>query len=164
MPVLDDTAGPALSVVVETLLLGTHDGHLTYRVARRSLHGDEHPDAAARRLAGFAEGGPPGGGILHSTSWRFASGQIVLTYAALPDPDPRSAAILHAPAEPAHGVDPVAPSPPQVGQADVVAHACRHLAFLHDTDPVVTAAGRRHPQLWTLLGEFRPEPAGQLVV
>ena len=59
------------------------------------------------------------GGSLHSTSWRFAAGQIVLTYAALPDPDPSTAAVLHPPHEPARGADPLTPSPPQVDQADV---------------------------------------------
>jgi hypothetical protein len=147
---------------VETLLLGAHDGHLTYRVARCDLRGNDHPDSAARRLAGFTADQPPDGGVLHSTSWRFAGGQIVLTYAALPDPDPGTATVLHPPAEPARGIASMAPSPPQVDQADVVAHACRHLAFLHHTDPVVAAAGRRHPELWTLLASFRPDLAGQL--
>jgi hypothetical protein len=161
-PVADDTTGSAAAVAVETLLLGAHHGRLTYRVARRDLRDDEHPDTAARRLAGFTDRGPSDGAILHSTSWRFAAGQIVLTYAALPDPDPGSAAVLDPPAEPARGTDPLAPSPPQVEQADVAAHACRHLAFLHHTDPVVAACSHREPELWKLLDSYRPDVAGRL--
>ena len=145
---------------METLLLGARRGHLTYRVARQDLRDNEHPDAAARRLAGFTGDTPPDGGILHSTSWRFAAGQIVLTYAALPDPDPSTAAVLHPPHEPARGADPLTPSPPQVAQADVAAHACRHLAFLHHNDPAVAAASHRQPALWKLLDSYRPDVAG----
>lgn len=161
-PVPDGTTSSGAGVAVEMLLLGAHDGHLTYRTTRRDLRDNEHPDAAARRLAGFIGGRPPDGGILHSTSWRFTAGQIVLTYAALPDPDPSTAAVLHPPAPPARSTDPLAPSPPRLEQADVVAHACRHLAFLNHTDPTVTAAGRRNPELWKLLDRYRPAVAGRL--
>ncbi|MGX6607480.1 hypothetical protein ACWKSP_35945 [Micromonosporaceae bacterium Da 78-11] len=160
-----DTAKPPVSwaaVAVETLLLGAHNGHLTYRAARQDLLGNEHPDTAAHRMAGFTSEQRPDGGILHSTSWRFDAGQIVLTYAALPDPDPSTASTLHAPPEPARGSDLFTPSPPQVQQTDVVAHACRHLAFLNHTDPTVTAASRRQPELWKLLDAYRPDVAGRL--
>ncbi|MET0493759.1 MAG: hypothetical protein ABW000_11590, partial [Actinoplanes sp.] len=61
---------PASPVAVEMLLLGARRGQVTYRVARQDLRDNEHPDAAARRLAGFTGDAPPDGGILHSTSWR----------------------------------------------------------------------------------------------
>ena len=155
MPVI----GSAAMVAVETFLLGVHAGRLTYRAAHHDLLDDEHPDDIARHLAGFTAGGPDGR-LVHSTSWRFATGRIVLTYAALPDPHPAGATILPPAAPIAIGSDPLAPSPPAVAAADVVSHACRHLAFLHRTDPVVAAASRRHPRLWDLLDAYRPAVAG----
>lgn len=158
-PVPDAAIVPGATVAVETLLLGVRGGRLTYRTARQDLADNEHPDTAALRLARFDNDAD--GRVLHSTSWRFTTGRIVLTYAALPDPDPATATILHAPAEPARGADPVTPSPPHLMQADVVVHACRHLAFLRRTDPVVAAASRIHPPLWDLLDEYGPDLAGQ---
>lgn len=157
------TAVPIVSgatVAVETLLLGMRDGRLTYRATQQDLADNEHPDAAALRLACFDGDTAADGRVLHSTSWRFAAGRIVLTYAALPDPDPSAAAVLRAPAAPAIGLDPVTPSPPHVAQADVVMHACRHLAFLRHTDPVVADASRLHPPLWRLLERYGPDVAG----
>ncbi|MFI5938194.1 hypothetical protein [Actinoplanes sp. NPDC051494] len=155
-PTADEPIVPGSAVVVETFVLGSVDAQVTYRAARRGLSGGEHPDAAARELAGV---GPDG--LLHSTSWRFAEGRIVLTYAALPDPEPWTATVLRgAGRPPAAGADPLTPSPERVGDADVVAHACRHLAFLHGTDPVVAATAEQHPALWELLDAHRPTVAG----
>ena len=156
------------SVAVETIVLGVHAGHLTYRLDRQDLPDDEHPDATARRLARFSTSVSTGfstgvGQMLHSTSWRFSSGRIVLTYAALPDPMAATATVLGPPAAPAIGADPLNPSPPAVGPGDVVAHACRHLTFLRRTDPVVAAASRHHPGLWALLDAYQPDVAGQRV-
>jgi hypothetical protein len=162
LPDIDETTGAAATVAVETLLLGAHEGRLTYRTAQRDLLENEHPDAVARRLAEFTAGASDDGRILHSTSWRFAAGRIVLTYAALPDRQPATATILGPPAPLATGTDPLSPSPPTIAAADVVAHACRHLAFLRRTDPVVAAASRLHPQLWTVLDAYRPGVAGLL--
>jgi hypothetical protein len=144
------------AAAVETLLLGVHAGRLTYRRAQRDLPDNEHPDHTARQLAGLTAE------MLHSTSWRFAEGRIVLTYAALPDPEPATATVLDPATLVVIGTDPLTPSPPAVDAADVVAHACRHLAFLRHTDPVVAAASRFHPQLWTLLDAHRPDVAGLL--
>lgn len=151
---------PGVAVAVETLLLGVHNGHLTYRAVERHLLDNEHPDTAALRLAGFV-GGVSDGRMLHSTSWRFAAGRIVLTYAALPDPDPRTAAFLEPPTGPAAGAGPLTPSPAHVEHADVVVHACRHLAFLHHTDPVIRAAAAQQPTLWALLDAHQPDVAGR---
>ncbi len=148
--------------MVETLLLGVHDGHLTYRTAHQALLGTEHPDSTARRLAGLTTNEPDDGRMLHSTSWRFAAGRIILTYAALPDPEPATASPLGPPAPLAMGTDPLTPSPPAVDAADVVGHACRHLAFLRHTDPVVAAASRWNPGIWELLDAYRPDVAGLL--
>ncbi|MEH1127429.1 hypothetical protein [Micromonospora sp. CPCC 206061] len=144
---------PGVRVLVEVVLLSARGGGVCFRTVTGWLGTGEHPDAYARSLAGA------GVGLLHSTSWRYAAGGIVLTYAALPDPDPA------APAEPVpdlpavHGADPLAPSPAVVRPVDVAAHACRHLAFLRHTDPqVATHAGGA---LWTLLGGFAPAVAGR---
>ncbi|MGX6604532.1 hypothetical protein ACWKSP_20720 [Micromonosporaceae bacterium Da 78-11] len=153
---------PGAAVAVETLLLGVHDGHLTYRIAQRDLSDSEHPDAAALRLAGFPADRPDDGRMLHSTSWRFSAGQIVLTYAALPDQEPSTASVLEPSTCPAVSANLLTPSPPAVAEADVVAHACRHLAFLHHTDPAIAAASRFHPLLWVLLNAYRPDVAGLL--
>ncbi|WP_148308159.1 hypothetical protein [Actinoplanes friuliensis] len=158
MPTTDEAMLPGVTVVVETFLLGTTGGRLTYRTASRALTDDEHPDAVARALAGVAADG-----LLHSTSWRFASGRIVLTYAALPDPDPGSATVVRAPGQTlAAGDGPLSPSPGRVDADDVAVHACRHLAFLRRTDPVVKASAARHRVLWDLLDEHQPAVAGLL--
>lgn len=162
MPDSDDPIVPGVPVSVETLLLGMRSGRLTYRAAECHLGDNEHPDTAALRLAGFAGARPGDGRVLHSTSWRFAEGRIVLTYAALPDPEPATATLLGPPTTPAGSADPLAPSPPQVDQPEVAAHACRHLAFLRHTDPAVAAAGRLNPRLWALLDAHRPDVAGRL--
>jgi hypothetical protein len=144
---------PGVRVLVEVVLLSTRGGGVCFRAVTRWLDTGEHPDACARSLAGA------GVGLLHSTSWRPAAGGIVLTYAALPDPDPE------APAEPVpdlpavHGADPLAPSPAAVRPVDVAAHACRHLAFLRHTDPHV--ATHLDTPLWMLLAAFTPAVAGR---
>lgn len=143
---------PGVRALVEVVLLSARGGGVSFRTVAGWLGAGEHPDACARSLAGA------GVGLLHSTSWRYAAGGIVLTYAALPDPDPS------APAEPVpdlpavHGAEPLAPSPPAVRPVDVAAHACRHLAFLRLTDPVVGADP--DTPLWLLLETFTPTVAG----
>jgi hypothetical protein len=153
---------PGVSVVVETLLLGVHRRQLTYRIHLRPLADDEHPDQAARMLVGFHDTTPHDGRMLHSTSWRFDAGRIVLTYAALPDPHPATATALVDPPTAAAGTGPTTPSPATTTAADIVSHACRHLAFLHHTDPVVAAAAERRAALWTLIDTYRPGIAGGL--
>jgi hypothetical protein len=157
----DTPSLPGVAVAVETLLLGMHDGRLTWRLAEQFLTDDEHPDAAALRLAGFGDSDTMGR-VLHSTSWRFADGRIVLTYAALPDPDPRTATVFELPEPTPGGGDALSPSPPHVASTAVVAHACRHLAFLSRTDRVIAHAATANPQLWALLDAHRPDVAGLL--
>ncbi len=143
------------STVVEVFRLGVRGAHLTYRVSEHRLDGDVHPDVLARRLAGSGQID-----VLHSTSWRFAAGRIVLTYVALPDPDPREAVPLAPNTDVATGEDPLSPSPVTVELDAVAAHACRHLAFLRHTDPVIAAAASRKPGLWALISAFQPDVAG----
>ncbi|MEV6347107.1 hypothetical protein [Actinoplanes sp. NPDC051851] len=158
---MDLHESPSAGVVVETVLLGMRDGRLTCRLDEARLADGDHPDALARRLAGFTESSAIPGRMVHSTSWRFDAGRIVLTYAALPDPDPRTAVFHEAPVETARGADPMSPSPEYVGHADVIAHACRHLAFLRRTDPVAATAAEQVGGLWELLDEYAPDVAGQ---
>lgn len=149
---------PPAGVHVEVLLLrlvGTTDGRpaLASRTVRAPLD-DGAPDEVARRLAtrpaadgrsvprADGQAGPEGElELLHSTSWRFEPGNgVVLTYAALPDPDPAAPAValLH-PAVVSSG-DPVRPQPDLLHPHHVVAHAVRHLVELAGRDPAVAAA------------------------
>jgi hypothetical protein len=147
---------PGVRAHVETVLLSTRGGRLCFRTVSRPLGIGEHPDACARSLAGH------GVGLLHSTSWRHTADGLLLTYVALPDPDPS------APAEPVldlpvtRGPDPLTPSPAVVRPVDVAAHACRHLAFLRHTDPQVAGVAAGAGELWDLIDVFTPAVAGLL--
>ncbi len=96
--------------------------------------------------------------LVHSTSWRHEEARVVLTYVA----------VVAEPAfEPGGPIEPVpvghtelargdelAP-PPEIGVAQVVEHAFRHLSWLAKDDPVVkkTLAG------WgEMLEAYEPEP------
>ncbi len=119
----------------------------------------ESPDEAARRAAGVEAGARDV--VVHSTSWRHLPGEIVLTYAVCPDPEPwLPAAGLPAP-EVARGAAPATPSPERVEVAQVAAHAIRHLAFLMAEDPVVREALARHPQVAIALSPSGATPGGR---
>jgi len=145
------------STLVEVVLLSARHGALRYRVRRQGLDA-RTPDAVAGELAGG-----PDAELLHSTSWRFEDGRVVLTYVALPDPRPAGAVPL-APVDPPAGTDPLRPCPSTVDRASVAAHACRHLAFLWRTDPLVRAVADRLPELWPLVDRFEPDVAGVLTL
>jgi hypothetical protein len=146
-----------VGALVEVVLLST-DPSLTavrYRMRTATLSGGRHPDDVARELAGVD-------GLLHSTSWRFQRDRVVLTYAALPDPHPvRTVAV------PLDGGatsdDPLAPAPARIRASDVAAHACRHLAYLRHTDPLVAGRADADPHLWDLIAALTPTVAGLLV-
>jgi hypothetical protein len=146
---------PQRGVLVETVLLSAREGRLWFRTVARGLDVGEHPDACARALAGLTEDG-----LLHSTSWRYAGDQVVLTYVGLPDPDPTAGPVLPVPdLAPVRGAGPLAPSPVEVRPVDVAVHACRHLAFLSYTDPVV-AAHTGAVEVWDVIDLFTPALAG----
>jgi hypothetical protein len=154
--------------VVETVLLSVHAGRLAFRVLRRRLPRGTHPDELARRLAGF---GPDDGGLLHSTSWRFDGGVVVLTYAALPDPTPAGATPVDLARPTPYPVDPLAPGRVHLTVHDIAVHACRHLAFLRRTDPLVASGAvggaDQHgadgqPELWDAIDPYEPALAGAL--
>jgi hypothetical protein len=145
--------------VVEVVLLSATSRGLRYRMRTASLAGRRHPDDVARDLSGLAD---EPAGLLHSTSWRFHRNRVVLTYAALPDPDPRGAAPVPAGGG-ATSDDPLAPTPGRITAGDVAVHACRHLAYLRHTDPLVAGRVPADPALWRWLERFSPTVAGLLV-
>ncbi|MEV6968713.1 hypothetical protein AB0M47_26710 [Hamadaea sp. NPDC051192] len=145
------------STVVETVLFSAQDGRLRFRTRRAELPHGAHPDALARSLTGLADG------LLHSTSWRFEGGRVILTYAALPDPDPARTLPLDPSRPLPYAADPLAPASAVIDVADVAAHACRHLAYLRQTDPVVALAALDDPQLWDLVADSTPAMGGLLV-
>ena len=77
--------------------------------------------------------------VLHSTSWRQAEGEVVLTYIAVVPPDsapPPSWQIVDVShAELARG-DATAP-PSSIDIMQVQEHALRHIAWLRQDDPVI---------------------------
>lgn len=132
---------------------------LRYRTRTATLPGGRHPDDVARDLAGL-RGGPAG--LLHSTSWRFQHDRVVLTYAALPDADPAGAVEVPVGGG-ATSDDPLAPAPVRIRADDVAAHACRHLAYLRHTDPLVAERADAALELWNLIAAFTPTVAGLLI-
>jgi hypothetical protein len=143
---------------VEAVLLSADAYGVRFRTRSDWLRDGDHPDEVARRLAGLRPADPAG--LLHSTSWRVAHGSIVLTYAALPDPVPHRAVAV-VPDRPAPASeDPLAPCPAGVRQADVAAHACRHLAYLRRTDDIVASRAEAATDLWDHLDRFTPAVAG----
>jgi hypothetical protein len=95
--------------------------------------------------------------VLHSTSWRHAGAEVVLTYLAVVRPieaAPESwAAGPVARAELARG-QATAP-PPAIGAAQVLEHALRHLAWLVRDDPAIA---RALPEWPAVLADYLPEP------
>jgi hypothetical protein len=151
--------------VVEAVLFSVPAGRLAFRVRRKRLARGEHPDTLARRLAGLdgAGGGAGrGAGLLHSTSWRFEDGAVVLTYAAVPDPAPFGAVLLDRERAVPYPMDPLAPGAVPLTAHDVAVHAGRHLSYLRRTDPLVARAADRQAELWDAIGEFEPALAGAL--
>ncbi|GIF51204.1 hypothetical protein DFJ67_3326 [Asanoa ferruginea] len=145
--------------IVEVVLLSATDGSLRFRTVSAPLPAGPHPDDLALHLAGLSLCTP--GATLHSTSWRYAAGSVVLTYAALPDPAPHNTSPL-SPDRMVIGRAALAPSPPRVDADAVAAHAARHLALLASTDPIVANAAAAQPDLWDLLAKLPAGPAGAL--
>jgi hypothetical protein len=145
--------------IVEVVLLSPAADRLRFRIRTGLLGTAEHPDLAARRLAGL-DGTP--GALLHSTSWRFTR-TVVLTYVGLPDPRPSPAAGYVPTTAPSGSGDPLAPAPARIRPGDVALHACRHLAYLRHTDPLVADRAAAHPHLWDLIDLFTPAVAGMLI-
>jgi hypothetical protein len=95
--------------------------------------------------------------VLHSTSWRHAGEEVILTYLAAVGPDaavPESwEAVPVAHADLARG-SATAP-PPVIGVSQVLEHALRHLAWLLKDDPEIAATLGD----WSgVLADYTPEP------
>ncbi|GAA3302628.1 hypothetical protein GCM10020218_098540 [Dactylosporangium vinaceum] len=173
-------------VRVEVLIVGARDGAVWYRPVAGELPAGVHPDAAATGLAAAplsaravvvpaGQGGvqcdgpqpvwaPPPLTILHSTSWRYTDGVVVLTYVAVLDGEPAPGAVRLGPHGIARSADPTAPSPAQVCLDAVATHAARHLAWLRVGDEAVATALAGHPALWRALDGYEPALAGGLGV
>lgn len=99
--------------------------------------------------------------VLHSTSWRRAGDQVVLTYLAVVDApaalNPNLAAEPVLRGDLARGGATSAPASIAIGQ--VLEHALRHLAWLLADDPAVAAA---LPGWAVLLPEYVPAPFREL--
>lgn len=95
--------------------------------------------------------------VLHSTSWRHAGNEVVLTYLAVVSPDyalPESweaAPVQHA----ALARGDVTTPPPTIAVDQVLEHALRHLAWLSREDEVI---GKALPGWALVLEGYVPEP------
>jgi class 3 adenylate cyclase/CRP-like cAMP-binding protein/tetratricopeptide (TPR) repeat protein len=117
--------------------------------------GSAHPgDAVMAALAGY--------GVrpiaVHSTSWRFERGRLVVTYlAVLDDADPSVDGFQAAEARRRELARGTAFEPPPTIEIDhVVEHALRHLAWLGRDDPVIKEL--LHGGWFRALESYEPEP------
>lgn len=149
-------SGPTMGlppVVVEVILLrvsARDRACLQYRACRSGLSSSVTPDELALRIW-LGAGSGTSVSVVHSTSWRFEAGLgVVLTYAALPDPDPEADAVELVSPTVVCSEDPRRPQPQGLHGHHVAAHAVRHLNDLAGRDPTVAAAARaeEHAELW----------------
>ena len=138
------------------LLLSEQDEQLRYRSTSAPLD-SAAPDDLAAALAALDD--PHG--VLHSTSWRFAGDGIVLTYIALPDPEPDHPTRAVGLGQVVSSGDPQEPDP-SADLDSVAAHACRHLAFVAESDSSVAEAIERHRGIADQLRRLAPAVAGEL--
>jgi len=147
----------------------------TLEILAVGLRGDElfwlKPVHAESLRVGLPAGAQPGDFVLgvmawyplsprvvHSTSWRYEAGKVVLTYVAVVDPPEQlpAGSLVPVPirrAELARG-EAMAP-PASIGVAAVLEHALRHLSWLVRDDPAIEQALAS----WTdVLAAYRPEP------
>jgi len=145
---------------IEVLPVALRDGHVV----------SFRPDCAGSFVVGWPAGAKPEEVaaramaqlgieplVLHSTSWRHAGQEVVLTYLAVVRPD--AAAPDSWETDPAGHVElargeATAP-PPAIGVAQVLEHALRHLSWLVRDDAVIAAA---LPDWTEALDGYVPEP------
>jgi hypothetical protein len=96
--------------------------------------------------------------VVHSTSWRHEEGRLVLTYIAVVEPPSWLPADTLARVEVARAGlargDATAP-PSEIGVAQVIEHALRHLSWLLRDDPAIAEA---LPDWAGVLDRYQPEP------
>lgn len=143
--------GRPVPVRVQLLRMGVVGDVLRWRASQVPLAAHGTPDQAARELAGL-NGIPPATHIaLHSTSWRHEAGVVLLTYALFPD-ESATGAWSPVPVHVVVSADRLHPSPLELHNGHVAAHAARHLADLADgRDPHLTACAQRAPDVWRAL-------------
>lgn len=151
----------AAAVDVEAFGLRLEGGALVARMARTALIGD--PDACAASVIGLDPASSPDT-VLHSTSWRWIGGRVVLTYLCCPDPLPslHGASVRPASDHPA-AIDPARPGASAASPQQVLHHGIDHLAWLADHHPLLIEQSRSaHPRLWNQLMRAGRHRAGQL--
>jgi hypothetical protein len=148
-------------VLAEVLFARIGGGALRFQVARFDLgrrRGD--PDRVVRAFADRRLPAPDALRVVHSTSWRYERGAVVLSYLVYSDRLPFRGRVRRArldslpPAEHASGGD-------GNREREVASHALRHLAFLVAQEPREYAAklsvGTR-----SALRRLRPAAAGRV--
>ncbi len=145
----------AANVVVEVIgIRPLPDGALGYRVVHALWEPGTTPDRLALDAIGIAETPGPWT-VSHSTSWRFEEPDVVyLTYAVMPDlVMSADVTILERTGVVSSG-DPMLPTPPELHEHHIAAHAVRHLAYLVETDPAVRDAAGRWPRAWQPISTY----------
>ena len=148
------------SCQVELFLVTLGDDSVIHFIRRHApLHGT--PDDAARALLATSKTV-----WLHSTSWRFENGDVVLTYLAwcewgdwCNDPDMKC---LSDRSSVSHQCQPYNPSPLCVTESHVLTHGLRHFSWLAqrpEENPCVHQLDER-TQSW--LKSLEAFPAGQI--
>lgn len=147
------------TVTLEVVLLSVAaDGTLAYRVLTSHLPAGADPDATALAVSGLDHHPPIAGAVSHSTSWRAGPDRgVVLTYTAVPDPEPTGAVPLNEPSI-VCSADPLRPAPAGLHAHHVAAHGARHLAYLAHTDPTVRCSATTAPEIWALLARTACAP------
>ncbi len=140
-----------MTVAVEVVLLSVSpDDGVAFRIVSTEPPAGDAPDETALRLSGLT-GAAEEGAVSHAASWRFEHpATLVLTYTALPDPQPGGAEPLASPSVVCSG-DPLRPGPEALHGHHVAAHGARHLAYLAQSDPAVRAAAYCAPGAWRAL-------------
>jgi hypothetical protein len=120
---------------------------------RLELGHTDHPVEVVDRTVRDVVGRPR---LLHSTSWRRAREAVILTFLVVIDPD-LAAGMASAPIDRSELARSGATTAPAViADAQIVEHALRHLAWLANDDPVVSA---ELPASWRpVLAAYAPEP------
>lgn len=118
---------------------------------------DEHPlDTVRRIVAGVVDGVL----LVHSTSWRYERGAVVLSFVVVIDPAAIDAMEVAPVVRANLARNSPHAAPDAIGHAQVVEHGLRHLAWLAKEDGAVRATLDHG---WhALLAGYVPEPFRQL--
>lgn len=120
-------------------------------------HGDAHPMEVVRTVVDGVLGPVD---LLHSTSWRWDHGAVVLTFIAVIGREAVGSMATRPVARTELARGGAAEAPDEIADAQVLDHALRHLAWLVEDDAGVAAA---LGGLWDdVLAGFTPEPFRQL--